>query len=1216
METSGLRASRPFNAPAALQMLVLSLGILAGSVPAVSQANRGRILGSVTDQTGSFIAGAVITIVDAERGVTRSLTTDQAGEYDAPDLIPGTYKVRAESKGFKVVERQNILVGVGHEVRVDVNLEPGLEEQTITVTEQLPLIETTNATLGGSISNETINELPLNGRNYLNLLTLRPGLTIYPGGGSSTQSANGARAEDNSFLLDGVRGDEPFTGAQLLNSAIPAGDAATILPIDSIQEFTTVENPKAEYGWKPGVIVNVGLKSGTNSLHGTAYAFGRDTALDARNFFNHAPGEIEGGPKSTVGLEQFGGTVGGPIKKNKLFFFAGYEGQRYNVDNVIPVTVPVSVAGPGRFTSIIDACNDLNARGVSISTLSAELSGLNAANCTLRPTNFTAGPTENLFPINPGPGTVIIPGLASYNQEDGGLIKGDYHISERHTLSGMYFFARGVGTWNDNYTQLGPPSESIFGPIHAQMGSGNWTWTPSATVVNEFRVGYAHYYEPYFSVDHNVPATAYGLNTGVTDPFLFGMPIVIVRGFGFRLGANWPRVVGPDGSLQLLEHLSVLRGKHALKFGGEFIRNDVNSYTATFGAKGFISFNPNRRRGYTALESFLAGTPTFALFQQGSPQRKLNQELYAGFAQDDWRVTRRLTLNLGVRYELQTVLREANDLIGNFDPAAGPVQVGHGISSPYNGDHNNFAPRVGLAWDILGDGKTVFRAGYSIVYEQLPMVLFIAAGNVFSITKEPTGVPTVVNGVETPPTGTINTNLVTYFGPQVNWNGSAVGGATIFPQGFVCGDGSTAANGDFGQPCNATGVDRNLHKPYLNTWTFGIQRAITNNLSLDLAYVGTHGTKQLGYRDINQAAVGSGFPAGLVAACNTALQPAGMCDPGAADSGLEQAARPFNAKFPYLAYVEMLSNQYKSNYDALQADVTKRLSHGLSFNAGYTWAHMLDDISSNFQGPTPMDSSRPFLQYSSSDFDIRHRFTLALTYALPSRRGFGQLLEGWSVNSVVTLQTGQPWSVRDVHDDFSGTGEVNSLNPYGDTWNFSGNTVDFTSNQFAIPCWSGSGASALTGCTIANQPAACLTAATALGFGAVNTLNSVGCYVRGNSVLIPPGLGTYGYAQRGIFRDSGFRNWDFSLAKETRIKERLSAEFRAEFFNILNHPNLYNPYGASGGTGGNDPSVGSAAAFGFGGFGCGCSTPDQAAPNPVLGSGGARSIQLGLKFKF
>src|SRR5271156_176367 len=320
--------------------LVLLL-VFATSLPLFSQSYTGRILGSVHDKSDAAMVGVSVVITDVQRDVTRTVLTDDAGEYVAPDLLPGTYKIVAQAKGFKTYQRTNVKLEVASDLRIDIILEPGEASETITVTEEVPLINLTSATLGGTLSNEEINDLPLNGRNYENLLQLRPGVVRYPGGGFSTTSTNGLRAEDNAYLIDGFYNSEPFSGQSIINGAGIAGDSATILPIDAIQEFNVIQNPPAEYGWKPGTIVSVGLKSGTNTLHGTAYGFGRTTSLDARNYYDPV-----GTEKAPTNLKQFGATAGGPIKKDKLFYFGAYEGQRYTVGNVQQITTPATVALP------------------------------------------------------------------------------------------------------------------------------------------------------------------------------------------------------------------------------------------------------------------------------------------------------------------------------------------------------------------------------------------------------------------------------------------------------------------------------------------------------------------------------------------------------------------------------------------------------------------------------------------------------------------------------------------------------------------------------------------------------------------------------------------------------------------------------------------------------------------------------------------------------
>src|SRR6202795_536047 len=394
--TSNTEASMKFRCTATFAVHVATAAtflflFFAMSLPGLAQSTAGRVLGSVSDPSGAAVTGASVIVTDVERGTSRTLTTDQAGEYVAADLAPGTYKIHVEAKGFKSVERPNVVIEVATDVRADFALQTGNVSEVVTVTEEVPLLNTTSATLGGTLSNKEINDLPLNGRNYENLLQLRPGVMRYPGGGFSTTSTNGLRAEDNAYFIDGLFNSEPFSGQGIINGAGIAGDSATILPIDAIQEFNVQENPPAEYGWKPGAIINVGLKSGTNALHGSAFAFGRDGAMDARNYFNASPA-----PKTPRTLEQFGGSFGGAIIKDKAFFFGAYEGQRYDVGNSYSVTTPSMASLPTPPTpnctsvsgdcgnSIPDAIADLIANGVPISAASQKISG-----CTVSGSSVT-----------------------------------------------------------------------------------------------------------------------------------------------------------------------------------------------------------------------------------------------------------------------------------------------------------------------------------------------------------------------------------------------------------------------------------------------------------------------------------------------------------------------------------------------------------------------------------------------------------------------------------------------------------------------------------------------------------------------------------------------------------------------------------------------------------------------------------------------------------
>ena len=1161
-----------------LRVLAVVCAALLASVAAHPQGSSGRILGVVTDQSGGNVAGASVTITDVARGVSQTLTTDSDGAYVALNLLPGTYTVRAEFKGFKIFERKNILVEVGKDARIDAVLQPGSTTETITITEEVPMVDTTSTTLGGTISNEIINDLPLNGRNYQNLVSLRPGTMIYPGGGPWTQSTNGIRPEDTSYIVDGITNDEAFMGLSVTNAAAVIGDAATLIPIDAIQEFNTQVNPKAEFGWKPGAVTSVGLKSGTNDIHGSAYGFGRSDSFGARNYFNPA-----GDPKTPVELEQYGGSAGGHIIKDRLFYFGAYEGQMYTVGNSLPGHVPTTAVVPATSGVPSDnGCLVLKFEDCTISIPNA------IADLVAHNSSFTVNPLSNyllgFYTPNADQGSFVSLNYPNVNSSKNAIGKLDYHISEHNALSGSYFFGNDTIVGMDFFELL--PQFRTKVHSRAQDVSAHWAWTPSSTLANELRGGFTHYVLQILPDDIGFP---YKINAGLSNPLLSGIPDLRISPFS-QLGSfhNFPKIVGPDKVYDLIDQVSYLRGKHAFKFGGELRKDQVHQATFRAG-RGRIRFpGDGVAAGSSPLEDFLAGIPGNTTFLAGDPTRNITQWLYAGYAQDDWRITPRVTLNLGFRYELQGVPKEANNLFGNWEPSVGFEQVGKNIGSIYKGDHKNFSPRLGVAWDVTGKGTTIVRAGGSIIYSLLSMNAFLSQQNTqntvtLGLGTIPTGA-TIVTGnpaVTTPGIGNIFTTGVTIPGSSLTWLDQTT---AIYPAnvtGLVqCGDGASHATGpDNPGPCDTFAMNRNFRTPYVENWTLGIQHAFSGKLSLEATYVGNHGVRLIGVVDLNQPDIANG-----------------------------STAQPFAAQYPYLNYINYLSNFYGSTYHGLQTTLTARNYHGLDFVAGYTYAHAIDDLSSNWVAFLPQDSKHPGQDRGSSDFDITHRFTLSVTYALPEKKTWGQLLEGWQLNTIITMQSGQPWGVNDQVNNFAGANE-NS-----DRWDFIGNPADFKSiGPSGIPCFGPGGGGACSG----PIPAACLSAATAVGPGAVTSLTDpkIGtnyCYMVGNSLLIPNAVGHFGTMGRNIFRDTGFHNVDLSISKSFKFGEKVKAQIRVETFNFLNHPNFANPYGSTSGYGQGatgDPSQ-------AGAFGCGCATPDNASFNPVLGSGSARAIQLGLKFSF
>jgi hypothetical protein len=648
---------------------------------------------------------------------------------------------------------------------------------------------------------------------------------------------------------------------------------------------------------------------------------------------------------------------------------------------------------------------------------------------------------------------------------------------------------------------------------------------------------------------------------------------------------------------------------------------------------------------FKTLLNFLEGKVNTAKFIVGNPNQVARGHWSSVFFQDDYRVSTKVTVNLGLRWEYQGAPSERDNYMATFNPSlAWPVQQvgGPGMPPVYNPYYKAFSPRVGVAWDVRGNGKTVVRAAASILRD--PELI----GDYLGVAPFGANVPDL--GINTSGTQlNLHTqDTLTVPGTLVNWNANALepnATLSVLPVGqpttvklqngsIISGltgttclsPNDTVVSGAAPPPCTTQGTNPNFVQPFITEWNVDVQRAITNNLTIDVAYVGNHGSNEEAWVNINQPPVGAGWDASVVGPC---LASAPLYKSCAADptqevgTGALCAACPYGTKYPFLAYIDQMNNLAYSNYNALQATLNMRPTHGLAFLAGYTYSHALDIVSLESSSPTSIDAYRLGLNYGPSDFDIRHRFTFSPTYAIPGIKVPGQILEGWVVSGILSLSSGLPWSPQDETDDLLGTNEFND--PVGSgiqTWNYSGARSDFTAGVSPFPCYintsngnspmSGSAGSTSTPQAI-QAWSACQTAATA-GYGgnaqlqglALAALNNIGCYVtQKGGILTPPAYGTIGNANRNVFRAAPYYNVDFSVAKDWKFfKERYDVQFRAEFFNVFNWVNIAGPATT-------DPSSGAG-----GQFGCGCSTPDVAGNNPVLGSGGPRHIQFGLKLNW
>lgn len=1240
-----------------IRTLWLAAAILFFSSSVFAQGSNGTIQGTVLDQTGASIAGATVTIIDAARGTSRPLTTDSAGAYVAANIIPGTsYTIRAEAKGFQTVEHSNVMVEVGQNIRVDFSLMPGAQTQTVTVTSEVPSVDTTDATLGGTVSNQSINALPLNGRNYQRLLQLRPGVVGAIGGGTGEESSNGLRGGENVNLIEGLVTQAEQSGGSVLNTSYHQGDSASLLPIDAIQEINVEQNAKAEYGWRDGAITNIGVKSGTNAFHGTAYAFGRTTGLDAANPFFAPINPITGAARSPIPieLEQYGATGGYHIIKDKLFFFLGYEKLQYTVGDAAVPTIPTdkSIGAAGVGTSMIDTCNNLastvpnppnppggfstggpyNAIGVlgpngKVNPLSAQIAGITIdsnTGCKVSPSTSTF---ENLFPFNPTTSNNYFPPLLTENPNHNGLAKLDYNLNAKNHLSGFFFIGYNNATVQLDQNQLTPNWENQQ-LTRAEDGNGTWVWTPNSSWVNEFRGGVALLHFKAQSVDHNInPALAwpqgYGIVSGITNPLYFGMPKLQISSFtGFLGQGQREGNRGPEGSLNLVDHVSYLVGKHAFKFGIEYLEGIADNDPYNYG---------NGKVQFKTLSAFLSGTVQKGTILDGDPTSAGRARRYAAFVQDDWRVKPRLTLNLGLRYEYDGRPWERNNYIGNFDPSSptGVTQVGGpGMPAMYKPQYDNFAPRFGLAWDVQGNGKTVVRAGASIIYNAALL------GELIDLNPFGANFPLANPSVNTSGTA-INAHTPEQFNlgaSQINWTTAG----PVFPAGLsttlVNGSTQTTYTGitclpatlppgfsvtptsDAPSPCSfVAAVDPKYHTPWAAEWNLDIQRQVTSTMTLDVAYVGNHG-REANKMDINQPPIGWGWntPTNIALTGGTVFEsPAtacinqGFCGFGkdandgavaAAISANETAGAPYS-QFSWIQNINQITNLARSNYDGLQVTVTERPTHGLTFLLGYTFSHALDMLSGgSFDNGVAADIHNVNLIYGNSDSDSPHRFTLSATYNLPGIKSPLQMLQGWSISPIVVAYSGTPWTADDQTTDIVGTGEINNASTPFQFWNYTGPHSAFTSGPSSIPFYSGtSNASCVTATQNIYAGASAQTQQLAMA-----SLASLGCYVQGLGILTPPAFGTLGNEGRNNFRGPAYYNVDLSVGKNWKFRERYSADFRFEFFNLFNRADYAQPAAT-------DPSAG-------GQFGCSCSTPDGAGfTNAVLGSGAPRSMQLGLK---
>ncbi|MGA7139899.1 MAG: TonB-dependent receptor [Terriglobales bacterium] len=1147
--------------------------VLLSTAMLVGQTFRGTILGSVTDPSGAVIAGATVKLRNVATGLERTTTTSADGSYSVPELPIGTYSVTVTQTGFQTFVTTGVAVDIAIERRVDAVLKTGQVSTRVEVSaEDLPMVETTSNVLGGVITAETVENMPVNGRDYTKLIYLNPGVAGSPDqisdspGSFGEFSMNGARGRSNNYLLDGTDMNDGYRNDPAINEAGVFGTPSTILPLDAVAEVNVLSNFEPEYGRNAGAVVNIVTKSGANKIHGTAGEYFRNDALDARNYFNPV-----GQPRAPFHNNQYGASLGGPIIKNRTFFYADYEGQQEPVGVVTIASVPTGSAANGSLQPS-DSSNPV-------------IAALLARN---------PWPAPNL--VNPGPlqvgtASVVSP---SYNELTSFIAKIDHSINSNNTLTGRYFFGDSVQSFPLALTASGGqlPGFNTVTPTRVQLVSISYTHTIGLNKVNELRYGWNRFAEGFFPADQNFNPSSIGLcdattvagcSGGLNDQ---GLPIMLVSGVA-QLGANSsdPRH-RVDSNDQVLDNFSWKINKHSLKFGFDFHRTTIQQYFDKY-FRGRLSFTGGGvAPDSTGLEDFLAGyvdlSPTSSFQYYGDSTRHTYENNFGFYAQDSFHLMPRLTVNYGLRWDYFGVVGEKNNLLSNItnldavDDTFTLTQVGQpGLSSLYNPDKKDFAPRVSLAWDVTGKGKTVVRSGFGMFYDAFSQDMVM--GHLpYSPYYDP---------------GPAYNNI----GPAPILSTEAVGGTIGYQQPVFA---APATPGTCNFECDAFGFDRNIKTPYMENYNLNIQQEITNKIVVQAGYVGSQGHRLWRFFDLSEPSqaqiTASDCPNGIATCATTG-----------AITGAYGVPRNYEDN-PYDAFYILQENSTgKSNYNALQLSLHVNGWHGITSIANYVWSRSMDNSSDgeDFEpnAAQPNDSNNPQLEYGPSNFNIPHRFSWNFAYQLPHMDGDWQKLKnGWGINSVLTLQDGQPFQLNyNFEDDYSGSGSgFDRPDVVGPIKYDSGNPFNFLDlNSFAIPC------------TI--QPA--LTSST----------------ITGSAQDCIPGTRHYGNEGRDSLRGPSFKEFNFAIYKTTALTERINMQFRADFFNLPNHPNFANPFlpafiaDAAGPT---SPICNGGAGCGFVSNGAGrevgnaayhiTATGDVGIGNPFLGGGGPRGIQLAVKFTF
>jgi Carboxypeptidase regulatory-like domain/TonB dependent receptor/TonB-dependent Receptor Plug Domain len=1075
--------------------VVVSLLLVCLSLPSVGQTITGTIAGEVKDSTGAVVSGAAVVAENVNTHLTRSATASNMGSFRINELPLGKYKISISAPGFKTTVT-NLEVSPSGVTTADIVLQVGQRTETVEVESAAPLVEL-SPNDNSYIDEEKINTLPMNGRDLNSLIALTPGVQRTPGGGFLAISINGSRTTSNNYLIDGLYNNDRYYGDQSLGQPGITGIPAVIFPPEAIQEVGVQETPSAEFGVKGGAPINMVMKAGTNGFHGDA-RWVRHTAFgDATNYFDKTsgcgtPGSCQPSPLRNM---QFGGTFGGPIIKDRTFFYMFYEGQRFAALSTKQYNVPNQ--------------DDVAAARAAIA----------AANLSTSP----AG--ENLlkfFALNPsGAGNSLVLNPPVTATTDSFAVKIDHKLNSTMLLNGRYIYGDSLQSAPSGATP--PPApypQDMFNsvaPTRVQLAGISLTWNMRSNKVLESRFGWNRFSQ-IIKVNNKIDPKTLGIDTGPLSPTDFGVPYVYMSAFApSYIGGvqGYPITTAPDQTYDWSEHFSWVKGNHSIKIGGNVqkaytnsLRNRARTGFSTYGyypsSQCSSDTNPS---ACAALEQLLLGKMDDANRNFGDTHRHINQKSVGVYVSDDWKIKPRLTVTLGLRYDLNGALSEKNNIGSNFFPGQGFVTLGHGIDRLYNLDKSDLGPRLGFAWDVFGNGKTALRAGYSLTYD---VANFAAIAAPYTFAHARAGSFTEPNlGALSSLSVDITSNDNPHPGTPPPPPPPETAGCSNDPAGdgtgFICLDipvfGPNAGTSNAPGPFNAFAVIKDLKTPRAHNFNISIQHEFSKNNVLTVGYSGQRGQNLLLYHDLNASPIGGD---GTRPYDGQLFQ----------DFGKTQ--QPFG-----LEHVIQLNNDGQSQYDSLQTTFNQRNVHGLNLTTNFTWSKCYDynSVNRGGQGDYPQ-ANNPYSakdSYGLCDHDVRLNFNSGGVYTVPNFPALGRWMNGWQLNGIFTAISGRPFTVFITGSDPSGQG--------------------LTASSIRA-AWDG----------------------TPVHYNPRDPMHYVAeTFASDGTPLSPfyvPAAGTIGNSRRNQLIGPGLVQLDMSLIKNTKITERVAVQFRWEVYNVLNRGNF------------------------------------------------------------